>query len=284
MRKISFAVLAAALLAPGVASARVRPWAASQPLEKITGLNVPADWQDRAVFQSQFEVAAEDLPRFFDWRFYANRLTPVNRQANNDCWAQGTVGVLESLMKIAYGIDTKMSVQEIISCSGDGSAANGGYFAHDYHQKHGGVSETAFPYVGRDVRCKSGLRAEQYLSQWGYVGARGRSPSVTEIKQAILEHGPVGATITANRALQRFTGDGVFTGCSNGGTNHIVVIVGWNDDEGSKGVWFMRNSWGTSHGQDGYAKIPFGCSRLGEQATWADLKVPGVGYVKAIDM
>jgi C1A family cysteine protease len=98
-----------------------------------------------------------------------------------------------------------------------------------------------------------------------------------------MEHGPLGATITANGALQRFSGDGVFTGCSTRQTNHIVVIVGWNDDEGENGVWIMRNSWGTSHGKDGYAKIPYGCSRLGEQATWADLKIPGVGYVKAIE-
>ena len=235
-----------------------------------------------APWQSSFAVAAGDLPRFFDWRFYANRLPPVNRQAWNDCWAQGTVGVLESLLKIQFGIDTRMSVQQVISCSGEGSAANGGYFAHAYHQSRGGVTEATFPYVGRDVRCKTGISGEHYLARWGYVGQKNRAPTVNEIKQAMMEHGPIGATVTANSAMQRFSGDGVFSGCSSRQTNHIVVIVGWNDDEGSKGAWIMRNSWGTSFGRDGYAKIPYGCSRLGEQSTWADLKVAG-SYVRAIE-
>jgi C1A family cysteine protease len=268
------------LVAPSFAS---QPWAATQPLDRITGLRVPPNWRTMAPWKSEFAVSSDALPRFFDWRFYAQRLPPVNRQAWNDCWAQGTVGVLESLLKIHFGTDIRMSVQEIISCSGQGSAAQGGYFAHGYHRDRGGVLESVFPYVGRDVRCPKGLSGTHFLARWGYVGQPNRRPTITELKQALMEHGPLGATVTANAALQQFRGNGVFNGCSNAATNHIVVIVGWNDDEGPNGVWFMRNSWGRSHGEDGYAKIPFGCSRLGEIATWADLRLPGRGFVSAIE-
>lgn len=265
-------LLAFAVLVAAPSLAEKLPWAARQPLASITGLKLPADWKDRGEWQDRFEVAAEDVPRFYDWRFYAQGLTPVKRQQYNDCWAQGTVGVLESLIKIHHGIEVDISVQEVISCSGSGTAARGGYFAHEYHVRKGAVTNSTFPYVAKDVPCKSGLQPIYRLSRWGYVGSRNRKPSTMEIKQALMEHGPVGVTIHANSALSRFTGNGVFTGCSNGGTNHIEVIVGWNDDEGG-GVWFVRNSWGKDHGQDGYAKIPYGCSRVGEMATWADLEL-----------
>ncbi len=248
------------------------PWAARQPLASITGFNPPPDWKDYGEWQDRFEVAESDVPRFYDWRFYAQGLTPVKRQRYNDCWAQGTVGVMESLIKIHHHIEVDISVQQVISCSGSGTAARGGNFAHEYHVRKGAVTTSTFPYVARDVPCKPGLTPAYKLSRWGYVGSRSRKPTTMEIKQALMEHGPVGATISANSALSRFTGSGVFSGCSTGQTNHIEVIVGWNDDEGG-GVWFVRNSWGKDHGENGYAKIPYGCSRVGETATWADLEL-----------
>lgn len=252
--------------------AKSQPWAASQPLEALTGLQMPADWASRAPWEKS-TVSAAELPSSFDWRVIANGLTPVKRQRAGDCWAQGTVGVLESLVKIELGREEDLSVQEVISCSGSGTARRGGYFAHEYHVKKGSVFENEFPYVAKDVACKSGLNQTYRLKKWGYVGAKGRKPSVTEMKQAIMEHGPIGVTIAANNALKRFRGNGVFQGCAwLMPTNHIEVIVGWDDNE-EKGVWFVRNSWGADHGENGYAKIPYGCSRVGEVATWADLEI-----------
>lgn len=249
------------------------PWAATQPLSAITGLRLPHGWQDHAPWQKIFEVAEEELPEYYDWRFYAQGLTPVKLQVNNDCWAQGTVGVLESLVKIHLRVETDLSVQQVISCSGSGSASNGGYFAHEYHLKKGAVSNSAYPYTGRDTACRSGLQPTYKLARWGYVGTKGGRPTTAEMKQAIMEHGPIGVTISANAALQRFQGSGVFNGCTNSQTNHIEVVVGWDDTEGG-GVWFVRNSWGKTHGDDGYAKIPYKCSRIGEMSTWADLEMP----------
>lgn len=245
------------------------------------GLRVPNGWEADARFETPKAVPVAALPKSFDWRVQAGGLPPVNYQAWNDCWAQGTVGVLESLLKIHTGENTRISVQQVISCSGQGSAARGGFFAHEYHRTKGAVTTAEYPYAGRDTRCRRDISPKFFLARWGYVGARGRAPTTNEIKQAILEHGPVGVTITANAALQRFRGDGIFRGCSRGATNHIEVIVGWDDADG---VWFVRNSWGKNHGNNGYAKIPYGCSRVGEIATYADLKVPGVGYVPAIDV
>lgn len=267
MLKMTFLVLLHAALVIG---AEQTPWAATKPLNEITGLKIPTDWKMRAPFLGDLPKrhSAINLPRKFDWRECGN-LPPVNQQLWNDCWAQGTAAVLEILAELhkVRGSD-RASVQEIIDCSGEGTARSGGYFAHEMHKVKGGAVSVDYPYRGNDGRCRGGVSARWKLARWGYVGQRGRRPTTEEMKEAIYAHGPIGVTIYANSALQRFTGDGVFRGCQNGGTNHIEVIVGWDDDEG---VWFVRNSWGPSHGKDGYAKIPYGCSRIGEVSTWADL-------------
>ena len=54
---------------------------------------------------------------------------------------------------------------------------------------------------------------------------------------------------------------GVFSGCpydENIGNNHAVQLVGYGSDFSPAGVvdyWLVRNSWGTSFGEDGYIRI-----------------------------
>jgi C1A family cysteine protease len=278
-RQVAF--LAALALCAIASSAPTEPaavpaWDRPAP-RKMTGLLKPADAQENAAFKAgpDFLVTPAELPEAFDWVDKLGGLTPIRRQVNGDCWAQGTTAVLEGVVKAATGVSDPLSVQEIISCSGDGSAAGGGYFAHDYQQSHGQSVEADFPYKGYDVRCKRGLVPKYRLKAWGYVGAHGRSATNDEIKQAMMQHGVLGTTIYANRALSNYHG-GVFHGCGHGGTNHIEVLVGWNDkmQDGTStaGVWHVRNSWGTGHGDKGYDWIPYGCSRVGEDVTWVDLQ------------
>ena len=61
----------------------------------------------------------------------------------------------------------------------------------------------------------------------------------------------------------------MFNACEiNHGTNHVIVLVGWNDNLGSDGVWILRNSWGYDWGLGGYMYIEYGCSRVGDSATY----------------
>ena len=110
--KFKFLVLAALLSVAGY-SEQV-PWAATQRLEDITGLKLPRNYRNLARWKTDYAVAVSDLPEYWDWRFYANGLPPVKRQRYNDCWAQGTVGVLESLVKIQLNKEVDLSVQQVL--------------------------------------------------------------------------------------------------------------------------------------------------------------------------
>jgi C1A family cysteine protease len=242
----------------------------------LLGLDKPANWKDLAPWKSgdQFTVAAADLPNHYDLREQVHGGLPVvNRQVNSDCWAQGTTGVLEINVAIAEsGLKDRQSVQHVIDCSGQGTARGGGYWAYSLFKSFGSLDLEKYPYTGRDGRCRqSGMTAHYHVAEWGYVGNRNRGATTTEVKQAIMDHGAVGTTITANGSLSNFrnvTPGTVFNGCSRGGTNHIEVIVGWDD---MKKAWLVRNSWGESHGESGYAWIPYGCSHVGEDVTYVVL-------------
>jgi len=62
--------------------------------------------------------------------------------------------------------------------------------------------------------------------------------------------------------------------CSGGTKNHAVVIDGWGHDSNSGlDYWLVRNSWGTTYGDKGYAKLQIvdgsGTCLINEDVSWA---------------
>jgi len=193
------------------------------------------------------------------------------------CWAFATVGALECAIKIKDDLEEDLSEQWLVSCNQEGWSCGGGYFAHDYHMWKtdpcdgtGAVLEADFPYVAYDAPCNCPYPHEYLLESWAYIGTHVGVPGVEAIKQAILDYGPVSVCVYVDDAFQAYTG-GVFNACQNDyGVNHAVVLVGWDDDQGTEGVWFLRNSWGTGWGEDGYMRIEYGCSLVGYAACYVD--------------
>ena len=66
---------------------------------------------------------------------------------------------------------------------------------------------------------------------------------------------PLAVAIQADQFCFQHYSSGVFTN-TNCGTNldHATNVVGWGTESGMD-YWLMRNSWGTSWGDQGYLKI-----------------------------
>ncbi len=256
-------------------------------LSALTDLSNPAKPQQRvndtdAIAQSPIVASAAAVPSTFDWRS-TGKVTPVRDQgACGACWAFGTVAVLESHLLIRQDVSADFSEQYLLSCNHDGWTCDGGWWAHDYHideyyspdTQAGAVLESDFPYVANQVACKAPYSHPYRLTNWAYVGDGNSVPSTDALKQAIYTYGPVAVSVCEGPAFNDYTG-GVFntdeTSVCNGGINHSLTLVGWNDYQH---YWIAKNSWGPYWGENGYIRIRWNTSNVGYAATFVQNTMP----------
>ena len=74
------------------------------------------------------------------------------------------------------------------------------------------------------------------------------------LKRLVYNNGAVQTSIAArDDSFKHYTG-GIYDGCSSNNTNHGMVIVGYDEEDGEK-YWILKNSWGTKWGEDGYMRV-----------------------------
>ncbi|UCD62705.1 MAG: hypothetical protein JSW34_08025 [Candidatus Zixiibacteriota bacterium] len=221
--------------------------ATKRPMEQLCGTRVPQNLPETPVFAPSAPAMA--LPSYFDWRDQ-DGVTPIKNQGGcGSCWAFATVGVLECAIRIKDDITVDLSEQHLVSCNMDGwNCATGGWAAHDYHlintnpsyercecgsiTDFGPVFEVDYPYTGHDDPCSCPhVHHHEYCIQaWGQLlmDPYTQLPSVEDMKQAIMQYGPIWVCVQADASFSAYDG-GVFNNCMEiepGVINHAVVLVG----------------------------------------------------------
>ena len=230
---------------------------------------------------------------------YTAKATPVKNQGScGCCWAFASMGAYEAAYLIINNQTIDVSEQEMLDCTfGDVNCIVGSWheLAFIYLQNIGAVDGNTYPYLQTKGMCQSNMPRTYSLLNWGYVRDDYLPDEVliasdTAIKQAIYHYGPVASAVTAddswfdyvlrnpngqaNPAWASFK-NGIFNGtpttilqANNIGIDHDVLIVGWDDSLGDHGAWIIKNSWGTSWGENGYIKLPYGSCNIGTGAAW----------------
>lgn len=208
----------------------------------------------------------------WDWRAQG-KVTPVKSQSCGDCWAFASIGQIESAMLMSGWSQTDLSEQQMRSCSGAGSCAGGRRWdALPWAAAHKVATEASYPYGGgSDSACNGGIPGSYQLVAAGWVDSSGDVTSVPVLKGALCVFGPISVSMYASPAFQNYTG-GVFNEQNNGnGTNHAVLLVGWDD---SRQAWLIKNSWSTGWGESGYAWVHYGSNNIGRWPFWATAPHP----------
>lgn len=197
------------------------------------------------------------IPKSFSW-VAEGFGTPVRNQGScGSCWAFGSTQMLDGAVKIYDGKDMTLSEQQLVAYDrAQSEGCSGGFFAGDYLVKHGLVLDSSCPYTGSNGGCPGGQPSSFAAKPmaWQDLGdGVSSSPTTAQIQQAILQYGYISCDVAATGAWDNYSGSGALKGQSSG-INHIIAIVGWD----GLGNWIMKNSWGTSWGQSGYAPVPYG--------------------------
>jgi hypothetical protein len=263
--------------------------ATQYPDDQAFGLRVPPDWRTGARFDPC--TPTRDLPAAFDWRPLGG-CTPIKNQLGcGACWAFSLNGAFESQIKLQDSVTADLSEQWLVSCCGlggcggewPGTAANFYLYTGirlDQCGHFGTVPGDEFAYVASEAPCGCPYTHEYVLEDWVFVGDEWGIPSVAQLKQAVYDHGPIVVCLYANAAMKAYTG-GIFNDCEDVAINHAVALVGWDDNQGSDGVWLIKNSWGADWGEDGYGWIEYGCSRIGYNALY--VVYSGTGHMIWVD-
>ncbi|HDQ70543.1 MAG TPA: hypothetical protein ENN19_00415, partial [Chloroflexi bacterium] len=264
-----------------------RPW--EREVHDTYTVNVQVDGAYRGAYRTKTapqpvlgETAAPGLPTSYSYCQQIGGCTVVKNQGScGSCWAFAATGVYEQLIKGEDGNTRDLSEQYLVSCNYDGWGCSGGWCPFGYfinkvpygEPNAKAVYEADFPYKAADVACNPPhTHHDEIALEWREIG---NSPSVAAIKQAIYDHGPLWVGVCADSSMSNYSG-GIFdyTTCSQ--LNHAVVLYGWDDNQGRNGVWFMRNSWGTSWGENGgNMRIGYGVNGIGAKASW--LRYEGSG-------
>ncbi len=227
-----------------------------------TGLMGPAS----PFGQLHFSPKLINLPASLDLRTQGFMPGVRNQGSCGSCWSFAITRALESARIKAGLSELNLSEQQVVSCDQHAYGCNGGNMDDaDYAVNPGLSLESDYPYSASDSRCKNPLPPiADKIASWAFVGRPGHSATKDELKAALATYGALFVTVAAGG--NDWNGSRVhMTGCRNRGTNHMVVLAGYNEQD----EFLISNSWGSDWGDGGYAWAKLGCNELGSESEGA---------------
>jgi len=213
---------------------------------------------------TQILPAYVELPDEVDWRDHG-AVTEIKNQGHcGSCWAFSTTGALEGQHFRKTGKLVSLSEQNLIDCSRSfgNNGCEGGLMDHafSYIKANKGIdTEEGYPYIDghrgqhSSHSCHFNPRNVGATDK-GFVDIKEMDEDA--LKAAVATIGPVSAAIDANYMQFMYYHQGIYDNsqCSSTKLDHAVLVVGYGTSEEGD-YWLVKNSWGTTWGDNGYIKM-----------------------------
>merc|ERR1712117_245538 len=187
----------------------------------------------RAPVEDTTPVDTPSLPSSVDWRDQG-WVTPIKDQGQcGSCWSFSTTGGLEGQWKNSSGTLVSLSEEQLVDCDTSDYGCNGGN--------------------GREGTCQ-----ERSHTPVATVSSYTQLPYGNEAKlqEAVANVGPISVAIDASHYSFQLYSGGVYyePRCSSYRLDHAVLTIGYGTMSGED-YWLVKNSWGTSWGDNGYINM-----------------------------
>jgi cathepsin L len=222
------------------------------------------------------EWSGEAAPTSVDWST-KGAVTPIKNQGQcGSCWSFSATGSLEGAWEIATGKLVSISEQQLVDCSKSfgNQGCQGGLMddAFQYMEQNGMCTEESYSYTAKNGECDvSGCTIG--VPKGSVTGFKDVSPDDENAMLEAVAKGPVSVAIEADKSVFQLYKTGVLSQTCGDKLDHGVLVVGYGTLDG-KDYWKVKNSWGSSWGQDGYILLARGKGDGGECGVLMDPSYP----------
>jgi cathepsin F len=268
---------------------------------QFLGVAASRDRHQECLGGSTLPIPSGDAPISFDWRDHG-AVSPIRDQGGcGSCWAESAIGNMEGQHFLVNKLSTivPLSTEQILECDEFDTACYGGWPSGAYKSviEAGGLaSHEDYPYRwnGQTIclanqtfneTCGDGMCDDPPLTNWCDISCEAKkhkkvakihgwaslSEDEDEMAKILATHGPISVAIDASGGGMGFlfpwlksykSGVANPKKCTEDALDHAVLVVGMGEDNGQK-YWIIKNSWGSSFGENGFFRLLRGESKCG---------------------
>uniref|UniRef100_A0A7S0XL23 Peptidase C1A papain C-terminal domain-containing protein n=1 Tax=Pseudo-nitzschia delicatissima TaxID=44447 RepID=A0A7S0XL23_9STRA len=203
----------------------------------------------------------EDVPDSIDW-VEKGAIVPVKNQGMcGSCWAFSAIVAIEGAHFLDTGNLTSLSEQELVDCDKLDMGCGGGLMDNAFlfdENSTGICSEEDYPYAmhKRWLRGCGSEKGECIPVEHTRVQTFVDVANSTDALVEAISKQPVSVAIEADKQTFQFYKSGVYDDPECGeDLDHGVAAIGYGTSEDGKDYFKVRNSWGSSWGDEGYILI-----------------------------